>query len=78
MFQHCISSLKKNTEVLEAIKIAHEKKTVFILGICVGMQILASIGEEFGNHEGLNFISGNVKKNFRRKYKTSSCWLEFY
>lgn len=30
------------------------------LGICVGMQLLASIGREHGNHAGLGWISGEV------------------
>lgn len=32
------------------------------LGICVGMQVLADIGYEFGEHKGLGWISGNVRK----------------
>lgn len=38
-----------------------EKKKPF-LGICLGMQLLASMGTEHGLHEGLNWISGTVKK----------------
>ena len=33
-----------------------------LLGICLGMQLLFSEGEEEGKTEGLNFISGTVKK----------------
>ena len=32
------------------------------LGICVGMQLLASESEENGKHEGLNWIQGKIKK----------------
>ncbi len=32
------------------------------LAICVGMQVLASIGFENGEHQGLNFINGRVEK----------------
>jgi glutamine amidotransferase len=33
-----------------------------ILGICVGMQLLATCSEENGVHSGLNWIEGSVKK----------------
>lgn len=33
-----------------------------ILGICVGMQLMADGSEENGWHEGLGWISGNVRK----------------
>lgn len=32
------------------------------LGICVGMQVLAETGEEFGTHRGLGWIGGRVRK----------------
>ena len=37
------------------------KKRPF-LGICVGMQVMASHGMEFGEHEGLGWIPGSVEK----------------
>ncbi len=33
-----------------------------LLGICVGMQVLHSIGKEFGDHKGLDLIKGTVDK----------------
>lgn len=33
-----------------------------VLGICLGMQLLFSEGEEFGLHEGLNLIEGKVAR----------------
>ncbi|MEM6533234.1 MAG: imidazole glycerol phosphate synthase subunit HisH [Myxococcota bacterium] len=33
-----------------------------ILGICVGMQILADLGCEFGSHPGLGLITGTVER----------------
>ncbi len=38
-----------------------ERGTPF-LGICVGMQVLADKGFEFGEHKGLGWISGIVEK----------------
>jgi len=38
-----------------------EKRKPF-LGICLGMQLLATMGTEHGLYEGLNWISGTVKK----------------
>lgn len=32
------------------------------LGICVGMQLLMDVGEEFGEHAGLGIIPGRVQK----------------
>lgn len=32
-----------------------------MLGICVGMQLMADIGEEMGRHQGLGLIGGTVR-----------------
>jgi glutamine amidotransferase len=41
--------------------LVRHRKTPF-LGICVGMQMLVETCEEFGHHQGLGWIPGNVSK----------------
>ena len=47
--------------VIEALVRAKEKGTP-ILGICLGMQLLCDRSFEYGEHEGLGFIPGEVKR----------------
>jgi glutamine amidotransferase len=57
-FPHGISQLKKYG-LIEVIKsYAYTGKP--FLGICLGMQLLFTKGEEFGLHEGLDIINGEV------------------
>ena len=62
-FSFCKSKLHENTDVYKSlIDIVMEKKKPF-LGICVGMQLLATTGHEGqSNNPGLNWIRGEVKK----------------
>ena len=46
-------------DLVEPIR-AHAASTRPILGICLGMHMLADHSEEFGNHEGLGLISSKV------------------
>lgn len=47
----------KNDGFLEAL----QNNTKPILGICLGMQILSTVGFEYGTTNGLNFIQAEVK-----------------
>ncbi len=38
------------------------KEKLPFLGICLGMQLLAEVGHEYGVHEGLGWIKGRVQK----------------
>ncbi|MBN8703046.1 MAG: imidazole glycerol phosphate synthase subunit HisH [Bacteroidetes bacterium] len=51
---------KRNLHLILGENVLVKKKK--ILGICVGMQMLASYSEENGIHKGLDWIKGSVKK----------------
>lgn len=59
-FRDCMESLKAATGVLDALNEAVLKKGTPFLGICVGMQLMASRGFEHGVTAGLGWIEGEV------------------
>ncbi len=61
-FGDCMNGLKSIEGFLPELRkqVLVEKKP--FLGICVGMQVLASVGHENGEHIGLGFINGKVEK----------------
>jgi glutamine amidotransferase len=61
-FVSCINGLKQIPGMISALEKNVIKKKKPFLGICVGMQLLAERGFENGNHEGLGWIKGSVKK----------------
>ena len=61
-FADCIKGLKSISGMIDILnEVVLEKKKPF-LGICVGMQLLATEGREKGNHKGLGWITGKVIK----------------
>jgi len=60
-FGSAMSKLKEMNLVEPLYENVIEKKSHF-LGICVGFQILADFGFEFGEHKGLGYIKGKVVK----------------
>ncbi len=59
-FGHCMEELNKRNLIEPILKFAASEKP--FLGICVGMQIMLSVGEEFGEHKGLGLIAGRVQE----------------
>ncbi len=60
-FSTCMNGIKKKPGLIEELyNFAMVKKKPF-LGICVGMQMLATHSEENGYHKGLGWIDGIIK-----------------
>ncbi len=61
-FKSCIEGLRNIGGMIDALETFALKQKKPFLGICVGMQLLATKSEEKGNHKGLNWIPGKIKK----------------
>ena len=61
-FAACKQALNARDGVLEAITQAVRGRGAPFLGICVGMQLLATRGLEFGETAGLGWIGGTVQR----------------
>jgi imidazole glycerol-phosphate synthase subunit HisH len=59
-FADCRRGLVSLPGMVEALEEAVLKQGKPFLGICVGMQLMASVGVEFGEHKGLDWIKGKV------------------
>ena len=61
-FKSCMSGLKEITGMISVLEkcVLIEKKP--FLGICVGMQLLAEKSYENGEHSGLGWIKGAIRK----------------
>jgi glutamine amidotransferase len=71
-FGDAMMQLKK-FDIIEVLKdFISSGKTV--LGICLGMQLLFSESEEFGNHSGLGIIKGSIKR-FPEKYNEKKLFI---
>lgn len=59
-FRACMDGLRARNGVIEALEHAVLVRAQPFMGICVGMQLLAESGREFGEHQGLGWIPGRV------------------
>lgn len=57
-FASCVDGLRQR-DLVEPIR-AYARGGRPMLGICVGMQMLLTTSEEFGQHEGLDLVPGQV------------------
>lgn len=60
-FADCKRGLAAVPGMIEALETAVRKQARPFLGICVGMQLMATRGLEFGETPGLGWIAGDVK-----------------
>jgi glutamine amidotransferase len=61
-FADCMKGLAAVPGMVEALREKVVRQGAPFLGICVGMQLLATVGVEFGRHAGLGWIAGEVVK----------------
>ena len=61
-FKQCFQSLNSIHGILDGLRDFVTVKKKPILGICVGMQLFSSFGDEDGGSDGLGWIKGKVKK----------------
>jgi glutamine amidotransferase len=59
-FADCMHGLAAIPGMVETLGDAVHKRGAPFLGICVGMQLLAETGREYGDHPGLGWIAGDV------------------
>jgi glutamine amidotransferase len=61
-FAACMGALEAIPGMIEALdaRVIHEGAP--FLGVCVGMQLMADAGEEFGRTPGLGWIGGTVRR----------------
>lgn len=59
-FPACMAELKDQTGLFDALIEAVEERGRPFLGICVGMQLMARVGREYSDTEGLGWIDGEV------------------
>jgi glutamine amidotransferase len=59
-FADCKAGLESHPGLVDVLNEAVIEKGRPFLGICVGMQLMATLGIEYGEHKGLDWIQGKV------------------
>lgn len=61
-FPACAAELRGHKGIYDAMVEAVEEKGRPFLGICVGMQLMATVGREYEDTKGLDWVGGEVVK----------------
>ena len=61
-FGACANALRAVPGMVEAMERRVRQEGVPFLGVCVGMQLMADVGEEMGQHRGLGWVRGRVRQ----------------
>jgi glutamine amidotransferase len=61
-FADCMRGLSAVPGMVQVLREKVLQQGTPFLGICVGMQLMATVGREFGDHAGLGWIAGEVVK----------------
>lgn len=61
-FADCMAGLSALPGMIETLNDKVLVRRTPFLGICVGMQLMTSVGREFGDHAGLGWLEGEVVK----------------
>ena len=61
-FGACAAALRAADGLVEALEEAALRDAKPFLGVCVGMQLMADAGEEHGDHAGLGWLPGRVRR----------------
>ena len=59
-FPACMAALKGTGGLFDAMTEAVENKGRPFLGICVGLQLMATLGREYSDTDGLDWVQGEV------------------
>jgi glutamine amidotransferase len=60
-FAACMGALSAIDGMIAAMDEAVHDRGMPFLGICVGMQLLADAGHEYGRHAGLGWVGGDIR-----------------
>ena len=61
-FKTCMKNLMEIPGMVDQLSKTVTQNKIPFLGICIGMQLLANISYENGEHKGLGWIQGKIKK----------------